>query len=67
MTLQELVDEACNKSKDFSNRVEYRLVVRKKQPDREWLLTHLINILGREYVEEAMQKHIASKEVTNEQ
>ena len=65
MTLQELVNQACKVSSDFDKRISYRLNKRKKQPDREWLLAHLIDILGSDYVKEAMQDHIAKQDVEN--
>jgi hypothetical protein len=64
VNIQSLIIEACQKDKDFDSRIKYRLGKRRKQPDLDWLMMHLENILGRDYVQENAKKQI---EKANEQ
>jgi len=64
--LQSLVNEACEKSKDFRERLEIRLITMKKQPDQEWLMNHLISVLGRDYVENAARNFIEHRDQNTE-
>jgi hypothetical protein len=66
MTLKELVKEAMTKDKTFGNKYIYWVIKRKKQPDLDWLIPQLQEVLGYEYVREAAEKHIEYRENSQE-
>ena len=67
MTLDELVLEAINKSADFKNKMYWRGYLnqknrRKKPISLKWLMPKLEDVLGKDYVRQAAEKHLASFE-----
>lgn len=57
MSIQELIKEACDSDSYFKFKYNWRVKVRKKVPDLDWLMSELEEVLGYD-VQDAARKHI---------
>lgn len=66
MDLKSLVAKALNDSPKFKEKYEWRVKTRNQAPTLEWLMPHLEEALGREYVKNAAELHLAKLEAQDE-
>lgn len=63
MTIKDLIQEAINKSPEFSRKAYYWFEYRKRGVDLDWLMINLERVLGKEYVRSAAKAEVEKMRV----